>query len=739
MRLQKKHFQFTFIFLLSLIGGFSASAQYTINGSATQDDCHCYTLTPNLIDRHGTVWNNNRIDLNNSFDFTFKVFLGCSDNNGADGIAFVLQSINTSIGSSGGGGGMGFEGIAPSVAVTLDTYQNTSPDNDPVYDHIAIQLNGNLNHSSSTTTLTPLTPISATNNNVEDCQYHILRVVWDATTKSLSTYFDQQPRVSATMDFVNTVFAGTNLVYWGFSGATGGLSNLQKFCTTLLPAFIFSPTQKKCVGEPITFYDSTTAFSTIIKRYWNFGDGSPIDSISVNPIHIYTTAGTYNVELRVSTPDGCSAVFPQTVIVAGKPVASFSITDSCMSNNILFVDESTISNPDVIDGWYWDFDNAGQTSAISNPSTNYTTPGVKNIKFVVKTNLGCESDTLYQPINIYDRPVNDFQVDDTVCLGSPVLLTDVSDAVFGNVNFWNWNFSDSASPATVQNPVHIFTVPGVQSITLTTSSLGSNACMQTPKTKQVYVTELPQIDFQFSDTCKNAPVMFTSAETTTSLGIQNWYWDFGDGTQYQGVPATHTYLTNGVYPVSLYAISLDGCKSNILNEPITIYGTNAFAGKDTTVAANQPVQLNATGGINYEWSPSFGLSATNIQNPIATIDNDMVYYLKASTPGGCESRDTLRLTVYQGPEIYTPNAFTPNGDGLNDFLSPFIVGFQQLDHFCIFNRYSQLVYSHQYGTRGWDGKFKGQLQPTGTFVWVAEGIDYTGKKVLKKGTVLLIR
>ena len=170
-----------------------------------------FTLTPNLTDRHGTVWNNNKIDLNNSFDFTFKVFLGCSDNNGADGIAFVLQSVSTSVGTGGGGGGMGFEGIAPSVAVTLDTYQNTSPDNDPSYDHIAIQLNGNLNHSSSTT-LTPLTPISATNNNVEDCQNHTLRVVWDASTKNLSTYFDQQPRVNATMDFVNMVFGGTNLV-----------------------------------------------------------------------------------------------------------------------------------------------------------------------------------------------------------------------------------------------------------------------------------------------------------------------------------------------------------------------------------------------------------------------------------------------------------------------------------------------------------------------------------------------
>jgi gliding motility-associated-like protein len=189
----------------------------------------------------------------------------------------------------------------------------------------------------------------------------------------------------------------------------------------------------------------------------------------------------------------------------------------------------------------------------------------------------------------------------------------------------------------------------------------------------------------------------------------------------------------------LYAISLDGCKSNVLNEPITIYGTNAFAGRDTTVAANQPVQLNATGGISYEWSPSFGLSATNIQNPVATLENDMVYYLKASTPGGCESRDTLRITVYQGPEIYTPNAFTPNGDGLNDMLSPFVVGFQQLNHFYIFNRYGQLVYSHKYGSKGWDGRFNGIMQPTGTFVWVAEGIDYTGKKVVKKGTVLLIR
>ena len=73
-------------------------------------------------------------------------------------------------------------------------------------------------------------PISATNNNVEDCLNHNLRIAWNATTKNMIVYFDAQQRLNVTNDFVNTVFAGDSLVYWGFTGATGGLSNEQKFC-----------------------------------------------------------------------------------------------------------------------------------------------------------------------------------------------------------------------------------------------------------------------------------------------------------------------------------------------------------------------------------------------------------------------------------------------------------------------------------------------------------------------------
>ena len=96
----------------------ATNAQYVANGSATQTNCNCYTLTQNVGSQFGAVWNTNQINLNQSFDFSFQVFLGCTDGNGADGIAFVLQNTSTSIGTTGtGGGSMGYLGINPAVGI----------------------------------------------------------------------------------------------------------------------------------------------------------------------------------------------------------------------------------------------------------------------------------------------------------------------------------------------------------------------------------------------------------------------------------------------------------------------------------------------------------------------------------------------------------------------------------------------------------------------------------------------
>src|SRR5437868_8708102 len=81
----------------------SSCAQYTVNGNAQQISCNCYNLTNETNNQSGSVWNNNKIDLSQSFDFNFSVNLGRFDSNGADGMVFVLQPISTSVGSTGGG------------------------------------------------------------------------------------------------------------------------------------------------------------------------------------------------------------------------------------------------------------------------------------------------------------------------------------------------------------------------------------------------------------------------------------------------------------------------------------------------------------------------------------------------------------------------------------------------------------------------------------------------------------
>ena len=99
---------------------------------------------------------------------------------------------------------------------------------------------------------------------------------------------------------------------------------------------------------------------------------------------------------------------------------------------------------------------------------------------------------------------------------------------------------------------------------------------------------------------------------------------------------------------------------------------------------------------------------------------------------------TVRINKTR-PEIFVPSAFSPNGDGRNDILKPIMVGIKQLFYFRIYNRWGQLLFSTSETGKGWDGTFSGVKQASGTYVYETQGVDYTGKNVLRKGTVVLIR
>ncbi|MBI3140178.1 MAG: choice-of-anchor L domain-containing protein [Sphingobacteriales bacterium] len=168
------------------------------------------------------------------------------------------------------------------------------------------------------------------------------------------------------------------------------------------------------------------------------------------------------------------------------------------------------------------------------------------------------------------------------------------------------------------------------------------------------------------------------------------------------------------------------------------------AGRDTVAAMNQPVQLNArelsnAGVIRYHWSPSSFLDKTDIAGPVAVLPYDFTYTVTGTTADGCEGIATVFIKVYKGPEIYVPSGFTPDGNGLNDELKAFPVGIKEFHFFRVFNRWGQLVFQTKDPGRGWDGTINGTRQPTGTFIWMAEAVDYKGQLMSRKGLVTMIR
>jgi gliding motility-associated-like protein len=176
-----------------------------------------------------------------------------------------------------------------------------------------------------------------------------------------------------------------------------------------------------------------------------------------------------------------------------------------------------------------------------------------------------------------------------------------------------------------------------------------------------------------------------------------------------------------------------------------------FAGNDTTVAMNQPLQMRAvdvnnSGITSWQWSgasvldnPFIATPLARFSSPVTTSPYEYTYTVTGKTPVGCEGSDEVKIKVYQGPAIYVPTGFTPNGDGKNDWLIPLPVGVKSLKFFRVFNRWGQLVFSTETLNKGWDGRIMGMDQPAGVFIWIAEGVDYTGKTISGRGTTTLVR
>jgi gliding motility-associated-like protein len=465
------------------------------------------------------------------------------------------------------------------------------------------------------------------------------------------------------------------------------------------------------------------------------GDTSTSPIRIQNAVYTFSAGGTYPVLFGANSngSSGCNGTRLKNIFVASKPIPAIRNVRICQNNTIRLLDSSYSRDGIAITGWWWDLGN-GQFSLEASPLVTYAFAGPVVIRLAVTNSRGCVSDTVSFTLQVGATPLAIFTIGNALCNNNSITFTDASTVNGATIQQWEWIYN-SAVFSTSQNPTYTFPVGNNQVGLVVTSSAG---CVSDAQFQSFVIKVKPTIQLFLRDTCRFSVANMTAFETS-AVGIDQWNWDFGDGSSGRGNPVSHIYNSNGNFTVKLQAISSEGCSSDTLYRNINIYGTNAFAGNDTVAAPNQPIQLNATGGLSYQWWPSTGLSNVNIPDPIATISNDQTYYLRGFTPEGCESFDTLQIKIYKGPEIYVPRAFTPNGDGNNDVLRTKAVGIRTFEYFMVYNRYGQVIFRSNNPLMGWDGRVQGKEQNTGTYVWMASAVDFLGNKIFRKGTILLIR
>jgi gliding motility-associated-like protein len=242
--------------------------------------------------------------------------------------------------------------------------------------------------------------------------------------------------------------------------------------------------------------------------------------------------------------------------------------------------------------------------------------------------------------------------------------------------------------------------------------------------------------------CINTYAVLNGSSSHVS-GTVNYEWTPSTNVAYptQAVTNVNPAGSNITHTYTLTVRDEYGCNFAVTDQVnVTVQPpVPAFAGNDTTATLGVAHQLMASGGSSYLWSPSAPLNYNDIRNPLATLMEDQKFVVQVTDVAGCIGYDTVFVKVYAGPAYYIPNAFTPNGDGLNDIFRPIPVGMVKTDWFRVFNRFGETVFETTQWMKGWDGTFRGKKQPIGAYVWAIKGVDRNGKKIEMKGTVMLVQ
>ncbi len=377
--------------------------------------------------------------------------------------------------------------------------------------------------------------------------------------------------------------------------------------------------------------------------------------------------------------------------------------------------------------------------AFPNVTTTYTV--------TISQGAGC---TDVATVTVEVMPLTEVEAgtDGFICPNESWTLIDATATNYTSIE-WTANVTGTFDDATSLNPT--FTPDASISsgtVELTLTAINEHGCETIEDVVFLTIEEAaPVITFaeDLIEVCEGDAIELTAF--LDNEAYQSLDWTGGNDGFGNTNALTTTYQTEmgetGMFDLELTVTT--GCHEvvssiNVIVHPIV--EVQILAGQENTnIAEGSSIVLEASGDANesYIWTPAEGLSCTDCANPIANPEESTVYYVTSTAE--CSDTARIQVVVEEGDALLLPTAFSPNGDGNNDYFHPLGQGYE-ITAFKVFNRYGQMVFeTHNNNTQGWDGYFNGQQQETGVYTFICQYymLDDPQYPKQKEGNVTLVR
>ena len=395
-----------------------------------------------------------------------------------------------------------------------------------------------------------------------------------------------------------------------------------------------------CDGQEAPFRNNTIIDGATATYVWDFGDDT--QSTELNPNHLFSADGTYNVRLTATTEDNCVTSQLREVRIFNQPEADFEAEDRCLGPAIEFENSSVGEEL----SYQWNFGD-DVFSNVESPGHFYTTAGTYDVQLQVVNTDGC-SDEHRGQVTVHPIPEAHFVVTD-VCDTVTAVFNNFTSIVSGSVSY-DWDFGDGRT-ASQANPRYRYASDGTYEVKLlATSAFGC----QDETSEVVTVFARPVADFEVPAVCDGEVSAFTNTSTLNQGEIIAYLWDFGDETNAIVENPSKQYLNNGTYNVRLEVVSDEGCERAITKE-ITVYEFPIADFDVENVCIGFPIEpenqsIISVGSLQYDWDFGDGQGSSSTF-PNHTYEAPGVYTitLTATSINGCADVIQKDVVIYDLP------------------------------------------------------------------------------------------